>query len=476
MGGDFLGGIAPYDPNSNPDRFTVIQDNSFLPGQAIRYNGTIWVTAQADDKTHEAWGVVESATATSFLVVKQGTIKLNSLTPGAKYYLSPSLAGATTTTEPTTPGQLTQFLFSATSTTEAFVYVYDGKVIPTPPSTASGDTVKKQYAIGGGFSAGDVVGFDGVNWFKCKADTSANAEALGIIESVASGIASIVHLGNISIASASFTPGGVYWLSDGTAGLLTLTKPGTSGHIEKPMFIAISTTTGIVLQMRGSIISASTSRFDSFNNVINSAFDWWKKGTSFTIPAALDEVANKWQVDYDGTIGTFAISRQKFTEGQTDVEGDAGYYLKWNHSVAASGSSFHILRQRIGTVSVLAGQSVTISLWMKAASGSPVVATRLTQSFGTTGSPSADVNSNVGSHTLTTSWSKFSANVVLPSISGKTIGDDDNSDGLYLEILFPINTTFDIDISNVQVEMGGTASAFVRQQHTREGDGLYIVA
>jgi hypothetical protein len=70
---------------------------------------------------------------------------------------------------------------------------------------------------------------------------------------------------------------------------------------------------------------------------------------------------------------------------------------------------------------------VTISFYAKVDSGTKPVSVELTQYFGTGGSPSADVNTFIGKVTLTTTWQRFTLTFTPPSISGKTLGSNDNS-------------------------------------------------
>jgi hypothetical protein len=132
-------------------------------------------------------------------------------------------------------------------------------------------------------------------------------------------------------------------------------------------------------------------------------------------------------------------------------------------------------------VRTFAGQTVTVSFWAKAASGTPKFLTYLSQNFGTGGSPSAQVITAASStQTITTSWVRYSATIAVPSISGKTIG----TSGSNLNFSFLVscgsaagapfsdvgiqNNTF--DIWGVQVEAGSTATAFQTATGTIQGE------
>ncbi len=197
------------------------------------------------------------------------------------------------------------------------------------------------------------------------------------------------------------------------------------------------------------------------NKIINGNFDIWQRGTSFATPANNSYNADRWRVQYDGTIGTFTVSRQAFTLGQTDVPGEPQYYLRWDHTAAGSGSTLRRLAHRIEGVRTFAGQTMTVSFYLKC-DAARTVASLFVQRMGSGGSPSADVTSSSSNHSCTTSWTLFSHTLTLGSLSAKTLGtnDDDN-----LELIFelPLNVVMTIDVSQVQVEKGSVATGFERR-------------
>lgn len=71
----------------------------------------------------------------------------------------------------------------------------------------------------------------------------------------------------------------------------------------------------------------------------------------------------------------------------------------------------------------LSGKTVTVSFWARATAGTPKVGIDMVQVFGAGGSPSAPVT-GIGSQsfTLSTTWTRYSATVALPSTAGKSFG------------------------------------------------------
>jgi hypothetical protein len=203
------------------------------------------------------------------------------------------------------------------------------------------------------------------------------------------------------------------------------------------------------------------------NKIINGDFGIWQRGTSFTANNAY--TADRWLPIWDGT-GTKTISQQTFTPGAAPVAGyENQYFLRFNQTVAGTGSTYNVINQRIEDVRTFAGQPVSFSFWAKASSSiSMASAPQLNQSFGSGGS--ATVYQGFPGSTvpaLTTSWQRFSFTTTVPSITGKTIGT-----GSYLEIGFqmPLNTTFTIDIWGAQLEYGSKATPFTTASETIQGE------
>jgi hypothetical protein len=199
------------------------------------------------------------------------------------------------------------------------------------------------------------------------------------------------------------------------------------------------------------------------NRIINGDFDFWQRGTSFSVTSTGTFTTDRWQCVFDGSGATRTISRQSFTLGQTDVLNEPTYFARYAQTVAGSGATFNNFEQRIENVSTFAGRQVTISFYAKAATSFTLPKLTFAQGFGTGGSPSATVFTDFAvSTTIATSFAKYSYTVNIPSISGKTLGSDNND---FLSVIFslPINTTFTVDIAQVQIEPGSVATPFERR-------------
>jgi len=203
------------------------------------------------------------------------------------------------------------------------------------------------------------------------------------------------------------------------------------------------------------------------NKVINGDFGIWARGTSFTPTASIGfYTADRWACNRDGSGATVTVSQQSFTPGAAPVTGyEAPYFFRFNQSVAGSGGTYNQIVQKIENVQTLAGQTITVSYWMRISSGTASIANYIQQSFGSGGS--SDVYTNTSSATITTSWQRISFTVTLPSLSGKTIG---TGSFLGLGFILPINIIQTIDIWGVQLEAGPVATPFTTASGTLQGE------
>jgi hypothetical protein len=202
------------------------------------------------------------------------------------------------------------------------------------------------------------------------------------------------------------------------------------------------------------------------NRTINGNFDIWQRGTSFT---GSEYTADRWINTRVGT--THTASRQGFTPGENSVANEPTYYCRTIVTSVAGASNLSYLEQRIEDVRTFAGQQVTISLWARV-DATKNISVELEQVFGTGGSPSASVQSiGVTKVSIGTSWQKVTVTATVPSISGKTLGSN-NDHHLKLGIWFDAGSDFNartdslgqqsgtFDIAQVQIEPGAVATPF----------------
>jgi len=205
------------------------------------------------------------------------------------------------------------------------------------------------------------------------------------------------------------------------------------------------------------------------NYLINGNLDMWQRGTSQTTSGYSS--VDRWQTFVVGS--TFTVTRTTSGYTATEIGSMANamfsYKVVVNSVVGASNQA--ALIQPIENISILAGKTATLSFWMKADAPKWIYVFS-SQFFGTGGSPSSAVNSNQTAIQLTTTWTKYSIVMTIPSIEGKTIG----TDGLHttytgIRFQFEANTNLTtlvaaafgqqsgtFDIAQVKLEDGAVAT------------------
>ena len=154
------------------------------------------------------------------------------------------------------------------------------------------------------------------------------------------------------------------------------------------------------------------------NKIINGNFGINQRAFTSTTTNG-DFGFDRWAIGTNGGTGTY--STQAFTVGNA-ISGYEPINFARIVTSGQTGGNYAQLSQKIEDVRTCAGQQVTISFYAKTASGTPKVSVELQQLFGSGGSPSSSIFTYAGQVTLSTSWVRHTITVVVPSISGKTIG------------------------------------------------------
>ena len=191
------------------------------------------------------------------------------------------------------------------------------------------------------------------------------------------------------------------------------------------------------------------------NLIMNGNFAIWQRGTSFT---SSGYTADRW--NWAGGTGT--VTRQAFTAG--DEIADSPYYLRW----AVTGNSQNIeLRNNIEDVRTAAGKSCKLSFWAKSSTGTETLGWEVYQNFGSGGSSLTSAGG--GTYTPTTSWAKYTFDVTMGSMTGKTIGT-----GSYIWVRvaqMATTNTPTLEFAGVQLEVGTEATDF---EHRHYGEELAL--
>jgi hypothetical protein len=242
-------------------------NHGFSIGNILGYNGDVWFLAQANtDATSEVYGIVSSVTdQNTFTLTTSGYVAgLTGLAPGGTYFLSESIPGGMTLTEPAIPGQISKPIFLAMSQTSGLFVEMRGELVSSGGGGGNGTALLDSIQqIAHGFSIGDIIRYNGTGWVWSQADTDIDSEVYGMVSAV-------IDSDNFTITTSGYvtgliglTPGTTYFLSAGTPGGMTDTEPIGDGEISKPIFLSTSPTSGLFVDMRGELIASGGSGSNS---------------------------------------------------------------------------------------------------------------------------------------------------------------------------------------------------------------------
>lgn len=142
------GGYAPSIPTLSVAVNQVA--HGFSTQQVVYFNGTVWALAQADASSTLGLAVVAVVDVDNFIAYLAGQVTgLSGLTAGQYYFVSDSVAGSLTTTEPTAQTSYSNPLLFALSATSGIVLPFRPSKIAAPIkySTTIGDGVNTTYTV-----------------------------------------------------------------------------------------------------------------------------------------------------------------------------------------------------------------------------------------------------------------------------------------------------------------------------------------
>jgi len=226
------------------------------------------------------------------------------------------------------------------------------------------------------------------------------------------------------------------------------------------VLVADSTaSTGLAWKSNGAPFAAGKNKF------INGDMRFWQRGTTATLTTGSAQfLSDRWKCRCDFTAGTASISQQTFTPGTAPVAGYEGTFF--NRVTCGSTSTYSNLQQPIEDVRTLAGQTVTFSIWAKSSAATSLTFTAY-QSFGTGGSGVVTISGGT-TYTTTTSWTRYTWTVSVPSVSGKTIGANSLLD-CYFEFSGTLGSVT-CDTWGAQAEASSVATPFQTATGTIQGE------
>lgn len=438
--------------------------HGFSVGNLIYHTGSAYAKAIATAATTSSVvGMVSAvADANNFTLTTSGLVTgLSGLTTGSDYFLDATTAGLATLTEPSVIGQVSLPIGIAASATSMYIDIKRGITVggvnartTVNLNNNSINTIQNASA----WISGELTG-----WVTIAATTPLR---FFVRAPFAKNGASTDY--NISPSYVGDTVPVGFTTTITSGGLIQMTLPSITGYTSASVNFSVDApAVGATFPLQISSNNITFQEPTMFRNrFINGNFDIWQRATSQT--AAGYGSADRWLMDRLGTTGT--MSRQTHTLGQTDVPNNPKYFMRHVVTSSAGAGNYYCFVQRIEGVSNFAGQTVTVSFYAKADAAKPI-SVEATQLFGTGGSPSAAVTDIVVKTTLSTSWVRYSIQLAIPSIAGKTLGtngDDSLQMIFWLDAGSSLNSRTNtlgqqsgtFDISSVQMELGTIATPF----------------
>ena len=163
----------------------------------------------------------------------------------------------------------------------------------------------------------------------------------------------------------------------------------------------------------------------------------WQRGTSTTVTVNDTYFADRHAITFSG--GTANITAEKVALGTPQKLFGVWCTDALKITVNSGTATSVKLVQRIEDVTSFENSAGILSVAIQG-SANVTVPVNFRQDFGTTGSPSGDVDTAGTDLTVTTSMQELSSTVTIPAVTGKTIGDD----GLETSFL-----AVEYDLSNV---------------------------
>ena len=260
---------------SNTDQISQTA-HGFTVGQLVYLNGGTYTLAIATaTASAEVVGIVSSViNANTFVLTTSGLCTgLVGLTPGVVYFLSTSVAGALTTTDPSTPGNIEKPVLIANSNTSGYFVNFRGKIVPSAGgSSVTSVTASAPLASSGGTTPD--ISLTGIvassNGGTGVAAPTANGILIGEGASPVNSI--VLSSGQILVGTTSSDPAaatigsGAGILVSSGAGSISIANTGVTSAVATLHQTTVSGATGAVtIGLSSNLIFPGTAAIDNGN-------------------------------------------------------------------------------------------------------------------------------------------------------------------------------------------------------------------
>ena len=195
------------------------------------------------------------------------------------------------------------------------------------------------------------------------------------------------------------------------------------------------------------------------NLIINGAMQVAQRGTSSTANGFVS--LDRWYVNQSGASTTFS---QETNTSPSETVGINNYA----RLIVSSSSDYTGISYKIENVTSILAGTVTLSFWAKGTGPVGGLYMYGTQDFGTSGSADVELTAAQITASLTSSWVRYSMQITIPSVDGKTINA-----GSFLKVSIvqgtnSSSTAYDLNITGVQLELGSVATDFEHRSYGEE--------
>ena len=206
--------------------------------------------------------------------------------------------------------------------------------------------------------------------------------------------------------------------------------------------VAASSAAITVNNTDGTCTANITNNLSNRNAIINGAMIISQRGVNFGTLASAAYTLDRWNVDAGATVQQASLAVDEISDDK-----------KFTKAIQMQGASSDYFRTKLEDVSNFSNQTLILSFYVKGASNTTLDNIYARQNFGTGGSSVVDTAFSNLSYSVTTSYTRYTSTVTLPSISGKTVGTSS-----YLEIFMELPDGVTVYITGVQLEVHHSGS------------------
>jgi hypothetical protein len=215
----------------------------------------------------------------------------------------------------------------------------------------------------------------------------------------------------------------------------------------------------------GSVI---TTGIEFENLFINGQFRFFPIGTYEPLPGTINNLADGgWSFRKDGTNPDDSLTFTKYTPDDTTVPASPIYFIHYVATQPGTSETYKDIIYTINDVRSLNNEQITVAVNARSfIAGTYPIEIKAIQNFGTGGSPSASVVTDIVTITPTTSAQTYTGTVTLPDLVGKTLGTNGDDK---LEIIFrvPLNSNADLALVNFYLKRGDAVTDYPYETYSQ---------